>query len=773
MGKNLIIVESPSKAKTIEKYLGKEFEVDASGGHIRDLPENGLGIDIKNNFQPTYIVNPSKKDVVKRLAEKAKKAQSVYLATDPDREGEAISWHLAYLLGIPEESKSRIVFNEISKKAVTKALEAPREININLVNAQQARRVLDRLVGYKLSPLLCKRIQSRLSAGRVQSVALKLIVEREKEIQSFVPKEYWTVTAELCLEQGKQKEIIFKASLALKEGKKFRPETKEQADEVLEAARKFPWIVKGVKRQLARQHAPAPFTTSTMQQDASNKLGLPSPLTMQIAQNLYEGVEIEGEGQVALVTYIRTDSVRVSADAQAEALAFIESRYGKDYLPPKPNVYKSKKSAQDAHEAIRPISLERTPESLRDKLSKNHFRLYKLIYDRFLASQMAEAVYDSLAVDIECGPYTFKASGRTLIFKGFTIAYDEYREADAGKEKEDGEENSRLPNLSENDLLKLLDIKGEQKFTKPPARYTDATLVKAMEEKGIGRPSTYASIIAVLQKRTYTVKEGKHLKPTPLAFTVNELLTKYFPDIVNVEFTAHMEEKLDEIEEGGMDWRKIIADFYPDFERMLKRALEESVEKADEVCDKCGAQMVVRVGKYGKFLACPNYPRCKNIKPLPQQLSGEKCEKCGADMEYREGKYGRFLACTNYPNCSNIKVEGEEKSDVKCPACGAEMVIRDGRFGKYLYCSGCKHSQPYVEAVAKCPECGGDVIKKFTKSRKVFYGCSNYPKCKFASWDVPAGKNCPRCGKYMVIKSLKSGEKVQCSDKECGYEEQN
>jgi DNA topoisomerase-1 len=773
MGKSLIIVESPSKAKTIKKYLGREFEVDASGGHIRDLPENGLGINIKNNFQPTYVVNPSKREVVKRLSEKAKKAESVYLATDPDREGEAISWHLAYLLGIPPESKSRIVFNEISKRSVTKALEAPREININLVNAQQARRVLDRLVGYKLSPLLCRRIQNRLSAGRVQSVALRLIVEREQEIQNFVPKEYWTVIAELCPESGEQKDIVFKASLALKEGKKFRPENKQQADEVLQAARSFPWAVKSVKRQLARQHAPAPFTTSTLQQDASNKLGLSSPLTMQIAQSLYEGVGIEGEGQVALVTYIRTDSVRVSEEAQREALSFIESRYGKDYLPPKPNVYKSKKTAQDAHEAIRPIALERTPESLKDKLPKNHFRLYKLIYDRFLASQMAEAVYDSLVVDIQCGPYTFRCSGRTLIFKGFTIAYDEYREADPGKEREEGEENARLPNLSGNDPLKLIDIKGEQKFTKPPSRYTDASLVKAMEEKGIGRPSTYASIIAVLLKRTYTVKEGRYLKPTPLAFTVNELLIKYFPDIVNVEFTAHMEEKLDEIEEGGRDWRQLVADFYPGFELMLKRALEESVEKSDQACEKCGAQMVVRVGRYGKFLACPNYPGCKNIKPLPGQLSGEKCEKCGADMEYREGKYGRYLACTNYPNCSNIKVEGEEKSDVKCPSCGKEMVIREGRYGKYLHCPECKHSQPYAEAVAKCPSCGGDVVKKLSKSRRVFYGCSNYPRCKFASWDIPAEKNCPRCGKYMVIKTLKSGGKLQCSDKGCGYEEQN
>lgn len=770
---DLIIVESPSKAKTIEKYLGKEYAVDASGGHIRDLPENNLGINVKSNFQPTYVINPSKKEVVERLAKKAKKADNVYLATDPDREGEAISWHLAYLLGIPEDSKSRIVFNEISKKAVTKALEEPREININLVNAQQARRVLDRLVGYKLSPFLCKRVQGKLSAGRVQSVALRLIIEREQEIINFVPKEYWTIIAELSLKEGEQKDIIFKASLALKDGKRFKPSNKQEADEVLGAVKNSPWFVKSVKKQVTRQHAPAPFTTSTMQQDASNKLGFSSPVTMQLAQNLYEGVDIEGEGQVALVTYIRTDSVRVSQDAQVEALSYIESRFGKEYVPERPNFYKTKKSAQDAHEAIRPITLERTPESLKNKLSKNHYRLYKLIYDRFLASQMAEAVYDSLNVDIQSDRYTFKCSGKTLIFKGFTIAYDEYREADAGRDKEDGEENSRLPALSQNDELNLLDIKGEQKFTKPPARYTDATLVKAMEDKGIGRPSTYASIIGVLQKRTYTVKEGKYLKPTPLAFTVNELLIKFFSDIVNVEFTARMEEKLDEIEEGGRDWVEIIADFYPGFDSSLKKAMQESIETSDVACEKCGANMVVRVGKYGKFLACPNYPKCKNIKPLEQerQLSDEKCEKCGADMEYRMGRYGKYLACTNYPNCSNIKVPGEEKSGVICE-CGGEMVLRDGRFGKYLHCPACRTNRPYVEAVGKCPECGGDVVRKFTKRKKPFYSCSNYPQCKFASWDIPSEKKCPRCGKYMVIKNLKKGDKLQCSDKDCKYEEQ-
>lgn len=767
---NLVIVESPSKAKTIEKYLGKDYIVDASGGHIRDLPEKMLGVDIKNNYEPKYEINPDKKDVIARLITKSKKAENVYLATDPDREGEAISWHLAQLLNMPLNEKNRIVFNEISSKAVKKAIESPREININLVNAQQARRVLDRLVGYKISPFLCKKIQNKLSAGRVQSVALRLIVEREKEINGFVPKEYWFIAASVNSKEGDSKntEIIFKTSLYAKNGKKFKPENKKQSDEVLNAVKPAKWAVKSVKAATSIVHASAPFTTSTLQQDASNKLAMPSTLTMSIAQGLYEGVQIEGEGQAALVTYIRTDSVRISSDAQSDALKFIEEKYGKSYVPHIPNFYKTKKTAQDAHEAIRPISLERTPDSLKNKLQKNHYRLYKLIYERFLASQMSEAVYDTLNVDIDSDIYTFKSSGKTLKFKGYTAVYDDYKEA----VREDEVENSSLPNLTEGDIINLNDIKSEQKFTKPPLRFTDASLVKVMEDKGIGRPSTYATIIGVLLKRTYTEKDGKFIKPTELAFKVNDLLIKYFDNIIDVTFTAKMEENLDEIEEGGKDWKALIAGFYPQFEEKLKKAQAETVETTDVICEKCGSNMVIKLGKYGKFLACPNFPACKNIKSLEEpEISDETCEKCGSKMLYKNGKYGKYLACSNYPNCSNIKSLNEEKTDIECPKCKSKMVIREGKYGKYHYCSECKTNMPINEVVGKCPKCGKDVIKRISKNKKVFFGCSGYPDCDFISWDIPSDKKCPDCGAYMVIKDNKSGKKLKCSDKKCGYEE--
>jgi DNA topoisomerase-1 len=533
-------------------------------------------------------------------------------------------------------------------------------------------------------------------------------------------------------------------------------------------------------------------------------------MTMSVAQELYEGVNLAGEGQAALVTYIRTDSVRVSADAQAEALRFIGDKYGKEYLPEKPNFYKSKKSAQDAHEAIRPISLERTPESIREKTGKNQYRLYKLIYERFLASQMTEAVYDTLTIDTEAERYLFKSSGRTLRFKGFTAVYDEYREK---KASEDDAENARLPDVKEGDALLLHSLLPEQKFTKPPARYSDASLVKTMEEKGIGRPSTYATIIGTLQKRTYTEKEGKYLKPTELAFKVNDLLLKYFDNIVNVEFTAGMEEQLDDIEEGGRDWKEIIADFYPSFEERLKSAQDGGAEETDIPCDKCGTLMVIKNGRYGKFLICPNYPDCKNtrsleepelsdipcvkcgkpmlikngkygkylacsgypdcknIQPLEKaEDSGEVCEKCGGRMLIKNGRYGKFLGCENYPDCKNIKNLGDEESDEICPACGGRYVLRSGRYGKYLYCPACKENKPVREVVAKCPKCGKEVLKKTTRAHKVFYGCSGYPDCDFVSWDVPLDEKCPKCGGFLTKKTTKAGDKTVCPNKDCGYE---
>ena len=520
---DLIIVESPSKAKTISKYLKGKYRVDASGGHVRDLPEKRLGVNIEKNFEPTYVDNPDKKAVIKRLADEAAKADHVYLATDPDREGEAISWHLKQVLKL-KEGKNRIEFNEISPSAVTKALQNPREIDYNLVDAQQARRVLDRLVGYKLSPLLCKRIRSGLSAGRVQSVALRLIVDREREIRAFVPEEYWNLNAEL---QDKPKQFApFKALLGEKNGKKYLPSSAEENEQVRAELAQNPYVVQDIKKTVAKSHAPAPFTTSTLQQDASNKFGMTSPDVMLVAQHLYEGIDTEQEGHIALVTYIRTDSVRVSAEAQQKARAFIADKYGAEYVPEKPNFYASKKGAQDAHECIRPIDLSRTPESMKGVLDKKHYNVYKLIYDRFVASQMSEARYNSMQIKIRNGVYGFKASGKTLQFAGFTAAYQEVK-----KEEEEGESGKLLPNLKEGEELDLIRLTSEQKFTKPPLRYTDASLVKAMEDKGIGRPSTYASIISVLNKRKYVGKEGKYMVPTEVAFEITDLLVKYFTDI--------------------------------------------------------------------------------------------------------------------------------------------------------------------------------------------------------------------------------------------------
>ena len=686
---DLIIVESPSKAKTISKYLKGKYRVDASGGHVRDLPEKRLGVSIENNFEPTYVDNPDKKAVIKRLSDEAAKADHVYLATDPDREGEAISWHLKQVLKL-KEGKNRIEFNEISPAAVTRALQNPREIDYNLVDAQQARRVLDRLVGYKLSPLLCKRIRSGLSAGRVQSVALRLIVDREREIRAFVPEEYWNVNAEL---QDKPKQYApFKALLGEKNGKKYLPSSAEENERVRAELAQNPYVVQDIKKTVAKSHAPAPFTTSTLQQDASNKFGMTSPDVMLVAQHLYEGIDTEKEGHIALVTYIRTDSVRVSAEAQQRAREFIAEKYGKDYVPEKPNFYASKKGAQDAHECIRPIDLSRTPESMKGVLDKKHYNVYKLIYDRFVASQMSEARYNSMQIKIRNGVYGFKASGKTLQFAGFTAAYQEIK-----KEDEEGESGKLLPNLKEGEELDLIRLISEQKFTKPPLRYTDASLVKAMEDKGIGRPSTYASIISVLNKRKYVVKEGKYMVPTEVAFEITDLLVKYFTDIMDVGFTAKMEDKLDGIEEGGTDWHKIIADFYPPFAEKLIFAANDGDEMTDILCEKCGHPMIRKSGRYGKYLACSNYPECSNIKSEGAEISSTKCPKCGANMVVKSGKFGKFLACPNYPECNATLPFDSEISKEKCPNCGAFMYIRNGKNGKYLSCPKCNTNRPIAE----------------------------------------------------------------------------
>lgn len=714
----LIIVESPHKAKTIEKFLKGEYKVDASKGHVRDLPVNYMGINVAKNFEPYYVIAPEKKKDIERLSAEAKKADKIYLATDPDREGEAISWHLAEVLGLKESDINRIEFNEISEKAVRKALSEPRKIDKNLVDAQQARRVLDRLVGYSISPVASSRLGETLSAGRVQSVALKMVVDREREIAAFVPQEYWNLKATVkAAEKGK-----FKVLLVEKNGKKYKPSNAEEAQAVENQLKNADFFVKSVKRNVVKSHAPAPFTTSTMQQDGSIKLGVTAPQIMSIAQRLYEGVETP-HGNVALITYMRTDSVRISADAQKAARRYIADTFGEDFVPEKPNFYKSKKDAQDAHEAIRPIDVKKTPDSVAEFLDKNQYKLYKLIYDRFIASQMSEAKYDSMAVDVAADEYTLKTSGKTLLFKGYLAVYD-----DTKKEEDEESGNALLPNVTDGERLNLNSLEKEQKFTKPPVRYTEATLIKSMEDKGIGRPSTYATIMAKLsdKKREYVRKEKKYLVPNPISFELIDFLVKYFPNVMDISFTAKMEDDLDEVGENGKDWHKLIAEFYTPFEKQLKDS-----KLTDVICDKCGAPMYINSGKFGSYYACSNYPACKNIKPVNAKVAiptDRICDKCGGVMVEREGKFGKFLACSNYPKCKN--------------------------------------TISLTENAGICPECGRPTKKMTSKGGKTFYGCSGYPECKFMSWDLPTGEKCPDCGSPLV----QINGKVQCSNKKCKYE---
>lgn len=763
----LVVIEGDGKVKTVEKYLGKDYKVFATKGHIRDLPVRSLAVNVKKNFEPKYEIMPDKKSTVEELKRLAAKSDAIYLATDPDREGEAISWHIANVLGLDEKAPVRVEFNEISQKAVQKGLSHPREINLNLVDAQQARRVLDRLVGYKVSPVLCKKIQSNLSAGRVQSVTLRLIVEREREIRAFKPEEYWPFWSIVKSGDG----MNVKLSLATLNKKKLTLKSKEEVDDTIAALKDKDYVVTKVKKTVTKSHAPAPFITSSMQQDALNKLGMTLQQTSSAAQALYEGVDIPGEGKIALITYIRTDSTRVSPDAITAAREFISEKFGKDYVPEKPNYYASKKSAQDAHEAIRPITLGRTPESLKDVLNKYHYRLYKLIYERFMASQMSEAKYNSVSVEVTAGNYGFKVNGKTPLFKGYTAVYSAY----VDDSKEDDEQNARLPEMNEGDILTLVEHKYEQKFTKPPARYTEASLVKLMEEKGIGRPATYVPTVTLLGTRNYIEKDGKYLVPTKLGEEVTDMLVRYFPDIMDVKFTANMEEKLDDIEYGGKVWQNVVGEFYDGFEDKIAAANGDSfsLKAADEVsnvkCDKCGALMVVRNGKFGKFLACPNYPKCKNTKPIetlddgeikPQgngdsfslrpasgstapeestapEATGEVCEKCGRPMVLRKGRYGNFLACSGYPECKNIRNIMTVKSDT------------DGDYGK-------------------CPKCGKP-IKKIVTRKATFYGCTGYPDCDFTSFDPIADEKCPKCGAYTVVKDQKNGKYIKCSNKNCDY----
>lgn len=680
---NLVVIEAPAKRDTLKKYLGNGYDVVATKGHIRDLPQKSFGLDANNHFEPKYEIMPDKKQLISDLKAKADKAEHVLIATDPDREGEAIAWHIANVLGIDKNQKCRIQFNEISQKAVQNALTQPRTIDENLVNAQQARRALDRIVGYKLSPILCKKIKPRLSAGRVQSVALKLVVDREKEIEAFKPEEYWPVTAFLI-----KKSDVFKANLEKKNGKKFLPANEEQAKKVVDAVKDNNFIVDKVKRSTTKSHAPAPFTTSTMQQDALNKAGLSVKRTTSAAQQLYEGVEIAGEGKLALITYIRTDSTRVSVDAQNACREFAKKMYGDKFVPDKPNIYAKKANAQDAHEAIRPINMNMTPEKVKASLSPDNYKLYKLIYERFLASQMSDAIYSNVTANISSGDYEFKAVGKTMEFAGYTAAYKEFE----GDEKQ---EISKLPPLDEGESLKAKEIKTEQKFTKPPARYTEASLVKAMEEKGIGRPATYAATIMVLSAREYVTKDGKSLVPTELGRKVTEYLEKFFSSVINVKFTANMENRLDDIATQNDDWHDVVESFWSGFSKLLSASdasgfsLKAEPQETDIICDKCGHKMLLRDGRYGKFLGCSNFPKCRNIMPYEQQQKVVgKCPECGGDVVPRKSKKGKtFFSCSNYPTCNFMS--WYPTTGQRCPNCNEPLIIKN----KKIVCSKCDYKE--------------------------------------------------------------------------------
>ncbi|MDK2798591.1 MAG: topoisomerase [Clostridiales bacterium] len=689
MASYLVIVESPAKAKTIKKYLGKNYKVLASMGHLRDLPKSQMGVDIEHNFEPKYITIRGKGELLSKLKKEAKNSDKIYLATDPDREGEAISWHLANVLEIKENEKCRIAFNEITKLAVKNAIKAPRKIDINLVNAQQARRILDRIVGYKISPLLWRKVRKGLSAGRVQSVATRLICDREEEIESFVPQEYWTIAANLTDQKSLE---TFEAKFYGSEEGKIDLENKEVVDKIIDELKDSKYIVKKVKKGERKRNPTPPFITSTLQQEASRKLGFTTKRTMMTAQQLYEGVDIEGEGTIGLITYMRTDSTRIADEAQSTARHFIESKFGKEYVPETPKQYKSKKGAQDAHEAIRPTNVLLEPDKIKSSLKPDQYKLYKLIWERFLASQMRSAIFDTLHVDIEAKNYIFKATGSKIKFQGFMILYIEGND----DETEDGE--NTIPELVEGQQLKLKKLNPKQHFTQPPPRYTEATLVKALEEQGIGRPSTYAPTIITIIARGYVEREKKQLKPTELGKIITDIMKSHFKDIVDIEFTANMEQQLDEIEEGKKDWVALLREFYQPFSITLKEAEDEigDVEIQDEVtdekCEKCGRNMVIKHGRYGKFLACPGFPECRNAKPILE------------------------------------------------------------------------------EAGVICPLCNGKVYIKKTRKGKKYYGCENNPKCEFMSWDEPLKEPCPQCGGVLVKKVSKKSSKVQCLNKDCGYE---
>jgi len=747
MGKSLLIVESPAKARTLKGYLGKDFRVEASVGHVKDLPKNELGVDVEGGFQPKYSVIRGKGKVLQRLKQAAKEAEVVYLAPDPDREGEAIAWHIAEEIRPKRGDKPiyRVMIHEITKKGVQEALRRPGPLDPNRYNAQQARRILDRLVGYQISPILWDKVRRGLSAGRVQSVALRLVVEREREIQAFRPEEYWLVEADL---EGSVPPP-FRARLRRIGGRPARVGTGEEAEAIREKLAGVPFRLAKVERKERRRNPSPPFITSTLQREAFRKLRFSARKTMTLAQRLYEGVDVEGQ-PVGLITYMRTDSTRLSDEAVAACRAFIRSRYGPDHLPDRPNVYRARKGAQDAHEAIRPTSMEYPPERVQPFLDPDAFRLYKLIWDRFVACQMQPALFDETVFEIEAGPFGFRATGTVMRFPGFMAVYVEGTD-EPPEEPEPGD--GRLPDLPEGEELRCLGVALQQKFTQPPPRYTESTLVKELEEKGIGRPSTYAQILSTLRDRGYVKVENRRFVPTELGVIVNDLLVESFPQVMDVGFTAQMEAELDRVEEGKRDWRDLLRNFYAPFSRTVERAsremrnIKEIREPTDIPCDRCGQPMVIRWGRNGFFLACSAYPQCRNTKGFERDADG------------------------------SIRVVNGEPTGEPCPECGAELVIRTGRYGRFKACTrypDCRHTAPVGSGVA-CPRegCGGELVEKRSKRGRTFYGCDRYPDCDYVLWDRPVPRECPECGHpFLVEKAARGGAvTVRCPRKGCTYRE--
>ncbi len=796
MARSLVIVESPAKAKTINKYLGRGYSVKASYGHVMDLPKKQLGVDVEKDFEPTYEVVPGKSKIISELKGLAKEAEAVYLATDPDREGEAIGAHLAELLGKTKKDRQkifRVLFHEITPKAIKAAFDHASQVNENLVDAQQARRVLDRLVGYKISPLLWDKVRRGLSAGRVQTVALRLIVEREREIRSFIPKEYWTIHALLQAAEPP----AFEAKLIRYKGEEIEVPNQDAADGILKAVEGAAWNVSAVQQKEKRRYPAPPFTTSKLQQEGYNKLRFSAKRTMMLAQRLYEGVELGEEGSVALITYMRTDSVRVSNDALAQVRDFIGSSYGPGYVPEKPNAYKSKKEAQEAHEAIRPTDVTLSPEDVKRFLEDDVYKLYRLIWQRFVSSQMVPALFDQTTIDVAAGDYLFRATGAVLKFDGFLTVYQEAREE---KDEEAEEESRTLPRVAEGERLRLDKIRPDQHFTEPRPRYTEATLVKELEEKGIGRPSTYATIISTIVEREYVTKDQGRFTPTLLGEKVSDLLVKSFEDIFDVGFTAKMEDELDEIEEGKLPWRQSVKDFYSRFEEDLEQAKGEmesykaGIPTGDK-CEKCGkGELLERISRHGFFLGCSLYPECDFTRDLSEAGSEvvesenvtEYCHTCGREMTIKRGRFGPFLACTGYPDCKTTRrlVSGTKKArqpdvplDENCPTCGAQLLRRHGRFGEFIGCSTypkCKYTRPITLGI-KCPKCSeGEFVRRGTaKGRgrgRIFYGCSRYPDCDFTMPHEPIAEPCPKCGApFIVEKRSKQGNLRSCIKETCDW----